>query len=47
MKIKDAGYYNVTFDGTNFASGIYFYKIEVFEILGKNYVQTGRMLLLK
>jgi len=43
-EIKDAGFYNVNFDGTNLASGIYFYKFEATEISGKNYIQTGRML---
>jgi hypothetical protein len=26
---KEAGYYEIKFDGTNLASGVYLYKIEV------------------
>jgi hypothetical protein len=39
---KEAGYYNVGFDGSNLASGIYIYKI--FAI---NFTDTKKMLLLK
>jgi hypothetical protein len=39
---KTAGYYEVRFDGTNLASGLYFYRIEA-----GAYVQTKKMLLLK
>ncbi|MDZ4712660.1 MAG: T9SS type A sorting domain-containing protein [bacterium] len=39
---KNAGFYNVDFNGENFASGIYFYKIEA-----GDFVQTRRMLLVK
>jgi parallel beta-helix repeat protein len=39
---KDAGSYTVTFDGSNFASGVYFYKIEA----GK-FVDTKKMVLVK
>jgi hypothetical protein len=40
---KDAGYYEVSFDGNNLSSGIYFYSLNVD---GKN-VDTKRMALLK
>ncbi|MGH2574695.1 MAG: M14 family zinc carboxypeptidase [Ignavibacteria bacterium] len=38
----DAGYHDVTFDGTNFASGLYFYKIEAGE-----FIETKKMILVK
>ena len=41
-EFKKAGYYEVRFDGTNLASGLYLYKIEA-----GPYVQTKKMLLLK
>lgn len=40
--IKPAGIYDITFDGTNLASGIYFYKLSA-----GNYTDTKRMILLK
>jgi hypothetical protein len=39
---KNAGTYSVQFDGTNFASGLYLYRIET-----RNFIQTKKMLLLK
>lgn len=39
---KEAGRYEVTFDGSNFASGQYFYKIEA-----GNYSEVKKMLLIK
>lgn len=38
----NAGTYNVTFDGSNFASGVYFYMLEA-----KDFVNTKKMLLIK
>ena len=39
---KQAGYHQVDFNASNFASGMYFYKIEA-----GSFVQTRRMMLLK
>lgn len=39
---KDAGTYTVTFDGSNFASGVYFYKIDA-----GTFVNTKKMVLIK
>jgi len=39
---KPAGRYEVTFNGADFPSGIYFYKLET-----ESYIQTRRMILLK
>src|SRR5260221_1866488 len=41
-EFKQAGRYSVNFDGTNFASGVYFYRIEA-----GNFVQSKKMLLIK
>ena len=41
-EVKDAGKYKVAFDGSNFASGVYFYRI-----FSQNFVQTKRMVLIK
>lgn len=41
-EFKDEGNYSVVFNGANFASGVYFYKIETPE-----FVQTKKMLLIK
>ena len=38
----EAGYTNIRFDGSNLASGVYFYRLEM-----DNYVQSGKMLLMK
>lgn len=40
---KPAGSYEVEFDGSNYASGIYFYRLEV----NGNHIETKRMILLK
>jgi len=39
---KEAGYYEINFNGLNMSSGIYFYKIEA-----KNYSEIKKMMLLK
>jgi hypothetical protein len=36
------GTYEVTFDGSNIPSGIYFYKLEI-----ENYIETKKMLMVK
>ena len=41
-KIKPAGKYKIEFDGSNFASGVYFYRLEA-----GDFVQTKRMVLVK
>ena len=40
---KAAGRYDVTFDGTNLASGAYIYRLEA----GRNFVETKKLLLVK
>lgn len=42
-KVQDAGYYSAEFDGSNLASGIYFFKISV----NNNMFETRKMVLLK
>jgi len=42
---QTSGYYSVKFDGTNFSSGVYFYRIEVSG--QNNFVDTKKMLLVK
>jgi len=41
-EIKEAGYFSAEFDGTNFASGVYFYRI-----IAGSYINTKRMILVK
>jgi hypothetical protein len=43
---KEAGYYIAEFDGTNIASGIYFYRINA-EGDGHTYIKTMKMVLVK
>jgi len=44
---KPAGKFAVTFDGSQFTSGIYFYRIDVIARGGKAYSQTNKMILMK
>jgi hypothetical protein len=44
---KPAGKFAVTFDGSQFTSGIYFYRINVIARDGKSYSQTNKMILMK
>jgi hypothetical protein len=49
---KQAGTYEVEFDGTDFPSGIYFYQLIVSSLSGKNvnansFLETKKMILLK
>ena len=39
---EDPGYHEVTFDGSNFASGVYFYRLQA-----GNFVQTRKLLLVR
>jgi len=41
-EFKEAGNYNVTFDGTFYASGVYFYRIEA-----GNFTDSKKMVLIK
>jgi len=41
-EFKEVGNYNITFDGSQFASGVYFYRIEA-----NNFIDTKRMVLVK
>jgi hypothetical protein len=41
-EVKTPGSYKVDFDGTNFASGIYFFKLQ-----SENFVDTKKMILIK
>lgn len=43
----NAGSYSVDFNGSNFASGIYFYKLETQGTNGQKFVSTKRMVLVK
>ena len=42
-----AGYYTAEFDGTNYASGIYIYRMEADGTAGQKFTQTKKMVLLK
>jgi hypothetical protein len=45
-EVKTAGYYTISFNGSNLASGMYFYRITA-EGNGKNFVETKKMMLVK
>ena len=44
---KSVGQYSVPFDGSQFTSGIYFYRINVLTRDGKSFSQTNKMILMK
>ena len=46
-ELKQAGRYYVEFNGNNFASGVYFYKIEALAPTGDKFVQAKKMVLVK
>lgn len=46
-EVKTAGYYTVNFNGTNLASGMYFYRLDVVADNDKKYQFTKRMVLVK
>ncbi|MFI5145051.1 MAG: T9SS type A sorting domain-containing protein, partial [Ignavibacteria bacterium] len=46
-EMKKAGYYEAQFDGTNFASGVYFYRIEALAPSRDKFVQSKKMVLVK
>ncbi len=41
-EVKETGNYSITFDGSQFASGVYFYRMEM-----NNFIDTKRMVLVK
>jgi len=45
-EFKPADYYTIEFDGTNLASGVYFYRI-VAEDQGQKFTKTLKMILVK
>jgi len=45
-EVKQAGYYTAEFDGSNFASGIYFYRI-IADGNGIKFVKTMKMAVVK
>lgn len=46
-EFKDAGSYIIEFNGTNYASGVYFYRIEAEGQNGRKYVEKKKMILIK
>ena len=46
-EVKNAGSYEVKFDASSLASGIYFYRVNITGKNGKNFVSTKKMLLMK
>ncbi|HCA44062.1 MAG TPA: hypothetical protein DEP28_12515, partial [Bacteroidetes bacterium] len=48
-EIKTTGIFEISFDGANLSSGIYFYRLEVKTKNGntKNFIETKRMVLVK
>jgi len=46
-EIKSAGYYKIEFNMQNYASGVYFYRIEADDIKGNKFVDAKKMVLVK
>src|SRR4030095_4515920 len=46
-ELKSAGYYTIEFNMLNFASGVYFYRIEADENNGNKFVDAKKMVLVK
>ena len=46
-EIKSAGYYKVEFNMQNYASGVYFYRIEADDLKGGKFVDAKKMVLVK
>ncbi len=46
-EVKTAGYYQVNFNASNLASGMYFYRINAAGNAANNFVQTKKMVLIK
>lgn len=46
-EVKNPGRYEVKFDATRLASGVYFYRMDISGNTGKDFVSTHKMLLLK
>jgi Secretion system C-terminal sorting domain len=44
---QDAGSYNVTFDGSRLASGVYFYRLKAKSDKGRGFVSTKKVMLVK
>ena len=44
---KPAGQFTATFEGSNFTSGIYFYRLKVIARDGKSFPQSNKMILMK
>ena len=44
---KTTGRYEAKFDASNLASGIYFYRVNITDNNGKNYISTKKMLMVK
>ncbi|MBE2217259.1 MAG: T9SS type A sorting domain-containing protein [Ignavibacteria bacterium] len=45
--VQDAGEYKINFNASNYASGVYFYRIEAEEPGGNKFVDSKKMVLLK
>jgi hypothetical protein len=46
-EIKSAGYYTIEFNMQNYASGVYFYRIEADDVKGNKFVDAKKMVLVK